>query len=187
MLELCSPSATTSQLSISNAGADGYVIIDAVQFVPVEVARAERAASESRRKARKSEPVQLASAARPADVDGKSYDLVVVGGGYAGMGTAIAAARMGITVVLIQNRPVLGGNGSSEVRVWANGLTRRGRFPRIGEIVAEFEDDAKKSPGTAEEFGDELKERLVRAEKNIDLMLNQHWSYEFIQVMGIKI
>ena len=104
------------------------------------------------------------------------YDLVVIGGGYSGMGAAISAARMGCRVALIQDRPVLGGNGSSEVRVWANGLTRRGRFPRIGEIVAEFEDDAKKSPGTAEEFGDELKERLVRAEKNIDLFLN-HFAY----------
>ncbi|MGI9474512.1 MAG: FAD-dependent oxidoreductase, partial [Rubripirellula sp.] len=47
------------------------------------------------------------------------YDLVVVGGGYAGMGSAISAARMGCRVALVQDRPVLGGNGSSEVRVWA--------------------------------------------------------------------
>ncbi len=45
---------------------------------------------------------------------------------------------MGCKVALIQNRPVLGGNGSSEVRVWAMGLIRRGEFPRIGEIVEEF-------------------------------------------------
>jgi hypothetical protein len=105
------------------------------------------------------------------------YDLVVVGGGYSGMGAAISAARMGCKVALIQDRPVLGGNGSSEVRVWANGLIRRGRFPRIGEIVEEFADDAKKSPGTAEEFGDDLKEKVVRAEKNIDLFLN-HFAYD---------
>nr|WP_235934812.1 FAD-dependent oxidoreductase [Candidatus Laterigemmans baculatus] len=102
------------------------------------------------------------------------YDLVVVGGGYAGLGAAISAARMGCKVALIQNRPVLGGNGSSEVRVWAQGLIRRGRFPRIGEIVEEFADEATKSPGRAEEFGDELKEQIVRAEKNIDLFLNHH-------------
>src|SRR5690606_23820728 len=80
------------------------------------------------------------------------YDLVVVGGGYAGMGAAISAARMGCKVALIQNRPVLGGNGSSEVRVWAMGNIRRGKFPRIGEIVEEFADRATKSPGTYEEF-----------------------------------
>ena len=100
------------------------------------------------------------------------YDLVVVGGGYSGMGAAISAARMGCRVALVQDRPVLGGNGSSEVRVWAMGNIRRGKFPRIGEIVDEFADHATKSPGRKEEFGDDLKERVVRAEPNIDLMLN---------------
>ncbi len=104
----------------------------------------------------------------------QDYDLVVVGGGYAGMGAAISAARMGCKVALIQDRAVLGGNGSSEVRVWAMGLIRRGKFPRIGEIVEEFADQASKSPGTEEEFGDEVKEAVVRAEKNIDLYLNHH-------------
>ncbi len=102
------------------------------------------------------------------------YDLVVVGGGYSGMGAAISAARMGCRVALIQDRAVLGGNGSSEVRVWAMGNIRRGRFPRIGEIVEEFADRATKSPGRAEEFGDDLKEEVARAERNIDLFLNHH-------------
>ncbi len=102
------------------------------------------------------------------------YDLVVVGGGYAGMAASLSAARMGLSVALIQNRPVLGGNGSSEVRVWAKGLIRRGTYPRIGEIVEEFRDNAKKSPGTYEEFGDSKKEAIIRAEKHIDLFLNMH-------------
>ena len=66
------------------------------------------------------------------------YDLVVIGGGYSGMGSAISAARMGCKVALVQNRPVLGGNGSSEVRVWPEGHTRQEPFPRIGEIVEEI-------------------------------------------------
>ncbi|NND96954.1 MAG: FAD-dependent oxidoreductase [Pirellulaceae bacterium] len=102
------------------------------------------------------------------------YDLVVVGGGYAGMGSAISAARMGCRVALVQDRGVLGGNGSSEVRVWAMGNIRRGKFPRIGEIIEEFCDHATKSPGRYEEFGDDLKETIVKAEANIDLMLNHH-------------
>lgn len=102
------------------------------------------------------------------------FDLVVVGGGYGGMGAAISAARMGCKVALIQNRPVLGGNGSSEIRVWAQGGTRRGLYPNLGEIVEEFMDRAKDSPGTFEEFGDERKEAVVRAEKNISLFLNTH-------------
>ena len=110
----------------------------------------------------------------PREPETKTYDLVVVGGGYSGMGAAISAARMGCKVALIQDRGVLGGNGSSEVRVWAMGLIRRGKFPRIGEIVEEFADKATASPGLAEEFGDALKEKTVRAEKNIDLYLNNH-------------
>ena len=102
------------------------------------------------------------------------FDLVVVGGGYGGMGAAISGARMGLKVALIQDRPVLGGNGSSEVRVWAKGGIRRGLYPNIGEIVEEFEDRAKASPGTFEEFGDAKKEAVVRAEKNITLFLNNH-------------
>jgi hypothetical protein len=102
------------------------------------------------------------------------YDLVVIGGGYSGMGAAISAARQGLTVALVQDRPVLGGNGSSEVRVWAMGLIRRGKYPRIGEIVEEFADKATKSPGTYEEFEDAKKERIVRAEPTIDLFLNTH-------------
>jgi hypothetical protein len=107
-------------------------------------------------------------------VTSKEYDLVVVGGGYSGMGAALSAARMGCKVALIQNRPVLGGNGSSEVRVWAMGNIRRGKYPRIGEIIDEIADNAKKSPGTYEEFEDAKKEAIVRAEKNIDLFLNHH-------------
>ena len=102
------------------------------------------------------------------------YDLVVVGGGYSGMGAALAAARAGCKVALIQDRGVLGGNGSSEVRVWAMGNIRRGKYPRIGEIVEEFCDHAKKSPGTYEEFEDAKKEAIVRAEENIDLYLHTH-------------
>lgn len=102
------------------------------------------------------------------------YDLVVIGGGYAGMGAALSAARMGCKVALIQNRPVLGGNGSSEIQVWAMGLIRRGKFPRVGEIIDEFADHAKASPGEIEEFGDDKKEKVVRAEDKIDLFLNHH-------------
>jgi hypothetical protein len=100
------------------------------------------------------------------------YDLIVVGGGYSGMGAAISAARMGCKVALLQDRAVLGGNGSSEVRVWAQGKIRRGKYPRIGEIVEEFADHAKKSPGTTAEFEDAKKEELVRTEPNITLFFN---------------
>jgi hypothetical protein len=110
----------------------------------------------------------------PQPEEAGTFDLVVCGGGYGGMGAAISAARMGLKVALLQNRPVLGGNGSSEVRVWAMGGIRRGKYPMLGEIVEEFQDTAKLSPGTFEEFGDAKKEAVIRAEKNITLFLNHH-------------
>jgi len=114
----------------------------------------------------------LALPSAPEDMG--EFDLVVVGGGYGGLGSAISAARMGLKVALIQNRPVLGGNGSSEIRVWSQGLIRRGKYPNIGEMIEEFADKAKNSPGTYEEFGDAEKEAHVRKEKNIALFLNEH-------------
>jgi len=71
---------------------------------------------------------------------------------------------------------VLGGNGSSEVRVWSMGGTTLGKYPKLGQIVEEFADRAKASPGTGEEFGDDRKELIVEAEKNISLFLN-HYMY----------
>lgn len=63
-------------------------------------------------------------------------DICVIGGGFAGMCAAIAAARYGKQVVLIHDRPVFGGNASSEVRMWpmgAHGSNRRetGLFEEI--------------------------------------------------------
>ncbi|MDB5296292.1 MAG: soluble pyridine nucleotide transhydrogenase [Phycisphaerales bacterium] len=107
-------------------------------------------------------------------VEAGPFDLVVVGGGYGGLGAAISAARMGCKVALIQDRPVLGGNGSSEIRVWSMGGTTTGKYPMLGQIVEEFADRAKSSPGTKEEFGDDRKELITEAEKNIALFLDTH-------------
>jgi hypothetical protein len=107
-------------------------------------------------------------------IEAGEFDLVVVGGGYAGACAALSAARLGCKVALIQDRPVIGGNGSSEVRVWPQGKTRRGLYPRLGEIVEELADTPKSSPGPLEEFADGRKEQIVRAEKNIALYLNHH-------------
>ncbi|MEM9018443.1 MAG: FAD-dependent oxidoreductase, partial [Verrucomicrobiota bacterium] len=106
-------------------------------------------------------------------IDEGPFDIVFIGGGYAGACGAISAARMGLKVALIQNRGVLGGNGSSEVRVWAKGNTPPGLYP-IGDIIREFEDHAEKSPGTYEEFEDQKKHDIVSSEPNIALFLHHH-------------
>ncbi len=108
-----------------------------------------------------------------APIEEGPFDIVFIGGGYSGACGAISAARMGLKVALIQNRGVLGGNGSSEVRVWAQGKTPPGLYP-IGDIVRELEDDAQASPGSYEEFEDEKKFGIVSAEKNIRLFLYNH-------------
>ncbi|MBQ6018718.1 MAG: FAD-dependent oxidoreductase, partial [Clostridia bacterium] len=53
-------------------------------------------------------------------------DLCVIGGGLAGLCAAVAAARRGARVVLMQDRPMLGGNASSEIRMWVCGAQGRG-------------------------------------------------------------
>ena len=108
---------------------------------------------------------------KPAD--GGNYDLVVVGGGIAGMCTAMSAARLGATVALIQDRPVLGGNNSSEIRVWLNGDTNLEPYPHVGDLVREFEQLRRKEIGPAENYDDEQRIATFRAEKNIRLLLNE--------------
>ncbi len=72
-------------------------------------------------------------------VDAGHFDLVVVGGGIAGTCAAVSAARHGLSVALIQDRPVLGGNNSSEVRVWLQGSRNLPPFRHVGDIVAQLE------------------------------------------------
>jgi hypothetical protein len=102
------------------------------------------------------------------------YDLVVVGGGVAGTCAAISAARLGLKVALIQNRPVLGGNNSSEVRVHLGGRIKVEPFPKLGQVVNEIGPLRAGNAQPAENYEDEKKLAVVRAEENIHLFLNWH-------------
>ncbi len=108
--------------------------------------------------------------------DGGAYDLVVVGGGIAGTAAALSAARNGLTVALVQDRPVLGGNGSSEVRVWPQGATCKKPYRNICDIVLELVPPGGKGcenagPGAC--FGDDRKLAVVKAEPRITLLFEQ--------------
>lgn len=67
--------------------------------------------------------------------DPAEYDLIVCGGGYAGLCTALAAKDSGLKILVVQDRPVPGGCGSSEVRVWTGGMVGLGEYPRLGAIA----------------------------------------------------
>jgi len=104
-------------------------------------------------------------------------DLVVVGGGISGVCASIAAARAGIKVVLVQDRPVLGGNASSEVRLWMLGATshmgNNNRWAREGGITDELlvENMYRNPEGNAVIFDTIILDKIVQ-EKNITLLLN---------------
>ncbi len=93
------------------------------------------------------------------------FDLVVVGGGMSGCAAAVAAARQGIKVALINDRPVLGGNASSEIRVHTLGLKMYDIVDELGtEHYPNGDDGAIAATDTIE--------TIVRGEKNITVFPN---------------
>jgi len=136
--------------------------------------------------------------------DAGEFDLVVVGGGMAGSSAALTAARLGCKVALIQNRPVLGGNNSSEVRVGLSGLIYQEPYKNLGksvdeigsvghwtlyeanldpesprsknilEIIAQNPEKKIHNAGPASNYGDEKKREVIESEPNISLFLNTH-------------
>ena len=93
-----------------------------------------------------------------------SASFVVVGGGLPGCCAAVAAARSGVKTVLVQDRPVLGGNASSEIRVWSAG--EGFAQPIIAELRGRFHNMEANSA-----IFDKVRQRIVEDEPNIDLRL----------------
>lgn len=149
---------------ISNTDANGFVVVDAVQFVPVEIARAERDAKKAagfvaprdgaKAKAQskpaaapadpalaaraKAEPVQLAKDSKPADVDGRSYDVIVIGGTASGVACAVRAARDGATVLIVQHNRHLGGMMANGLMQW-DALYGGHRAPLFTELLGNID------------------------------------------------
>ena len=100
------------------------------------------------------------------------YDLVVVGAGIAGMSAAVSAARLGCKVALINDRPVVGGNNSSEIRVHLGGRIEEGTYKELGGLQKEFGPEKGGNAQPAEYYEDQKKLDWLANEKNVTLFLN---------------
>lgn len=105
--------------------------------------------------------------AKPSD--GGSYDLVVVGAGIGGMCTAVSAARLGLKVALVHDRPRLGGNNSSEIRVHLGGKLGLEPYPALGRMVREFGHSKGGNAQPASNYEDEKKDAFIAGEPNVTL------------------
>jgi hypothetical protein len=98
-------------------------------------------------------------------------EFCVVGGGLAGLCAAVEAARRGLKVALMQDRPMLGGNASSEMRMWVLGA--RGKNNRETGIVEElFLENYYRNPYKNFSIWDSILWEIARFERNITLILN---------------
>ena len=109
-------------------------------------------------------------------------DILVAGGGPAGVACAIAASRCGTRVILCQDRPVLGGNASSEIRMHIQGANCIGPFerglelqtePREGGIIEEIRlENCVRNPQRSASMLDLIFYEKCRSEASLTLMLN---------------
>lgn len=98
-------------------------------------------------------------------------DFCVVGGGMAGLSAAIAAAREGLKVVLLQERPVYGGMASSEMRMWICGVSE-GRYRETGLLEEIILENYYRNPNKNWYLWSDVLFEKVREEKNITALLN---------------
>lgn len=134
----------SGRIEISNAGADGYVVVDGLQLVPEAEAIAERnthadagfpiKTSAAPVPVKIPPPMLLKSAAKPQDVDGRSFDLVVIGGTPGGIACAVRAAREGLSVLLANHTQHLGGFVTSGAGGWEAPYDGP-RSPIYGEMI----------------------------------------------------
>ena len=99
----------------------------------------------------------------------ESFDFVVVGGGISGMCAAVAAARQGLKVALVNDRPVLGGNNSAEIRVHLGGTIEVGPYPALGRMQREFGHSKKGNAQPAGNYEDGKKQAFIDGEPNVTL------------------
>ena len=111
-------------------------------------------------------------------------DFCVVGGGMAGVCAAVAAARHGAKTVLVQDRPMLGGNASSEIRMWICGAV--GRNVKETGILEEIQlENLRYNPSLNYNLWDHILINFVQRQKNMTLLLN--CSCDGVEMDGFRI
>ena len=101
----------------------------------------------------------------------KETELCIVGGGLSGSFAALAAARRGTRVILIQDRPMLGGNASSEIRMWVRGA--KGTYDRETGLISELEQrNIHGNPTLVHSLFDATLYGMLAENPNITLLLN---------------
>jgi hypothetical protein len=118
----------------------------------------------------------------PVETHEMQCDILIAGGGTAGVPCALAAARSGANVILVQDRPVLGGNASSEVRMHIVGANGTGNFDRgveletearEGGIIEEIRlDNCVRNPQRSALMFDLILYDKCRSEPRLTLLLN---------------
>ncbi|MBR7107743.1 MAG: FAD-dependent oxidoreductase [Lentisphaeria bacterium] len=110
-------------------------------------------------------------------------ELCIIGGGLAGMGAAVEAARNGVKTVLIHERPVLGGNASSEIRMWICGMWG---YMETGLVEELRQENIHRNPDGNYSVWDMLLYEKLRFQKNLTLLLNCSCMDAEMEVSSIK-
>lgn len=103
------------------------------------------------------------------------FDVVIAGAGIAGCGAAMAAAEKGLKIALVSNRPVLGGNASSEVRVHTLGI-----HGKVGRILKKI--DTKHYPNGSKEAYDDDKKRHANMNKIVNVTIYYDYSVDTVNM-----
>ena len=163
---------------LTAAGATGYTLFIKVDGLAAgQQDPAKRSADEIRKEIERIAPQtnrRPAPAERNMTLVDLDCDVLVAGGGLAGVLAAVSAARHGAKVVLVQDRSRLGGNSSSEIKMHVVGSNNHKGRPgwREGGLLEEFRlDDAANNPQRCWELWDLLLYDKVVSEPNITLLL----------------
>ncbi len=186
-------------VTLGNADADGFVVADAVMFVPEAVAGRTGAAAMAKPEAQAVDQPRVRLQVKPVrsstarQVNGKAYDVIVIGGTPGGIACAVRAAREGLSVLLVQHNRHIGGMLTNGLMQW-DALYGGPRAPIFNEYAKMIEEHYRTTYGADSKqlaaarytqshypmsrfepsAAEHLFNKLVSAEKNITTLLSHY-------------